>query len=53
MDPLQILTLPKPKYLFLALKIQMEHGIRDKLTDYCVTVKQLYTPFYGTMMKRE
>ena len=31
--------------------IQMGHGIRDKLTDYWATVNQLYTPFYGTMMK--
>jgi hypothetical protein len=29
------------------------HGVRDKLTDYWVTVEHLYTPFYGSMMKRE
>ena len=39
-------------FVFLALTIQMGHGIRDKLTDYWATVDQLYTPFYGTMMKR-
>ena len=31
----------------------MGHSVRDKLTDYCATVDQLYTHFYGTMMKRE
>ena len=40
-------------FLFLALTIQMGHGVRDKLTDYWATVYQLYTPFYGTMMKRD
>jgi len=35
---------------FLALTIQMEHCVRDKLTDYWSTLDQLYTPFYGTMM---
>jgi len=39
-------------FVFLALTIQMGHGIRDKLTDYWATVDQMYTPFYGTMMKR-
>jgi len=53
MDPLLNLTLLKPKYLFLALTIQMGHGVRDKLTDYWSTLDQLYTPFYGTMMKRD
>ena len=38
-------------FVFLALIIQMGHGVRDKLTDYWATVDQLYTPFYGTMMK--
>jgi len=38
-------------FVFLALTIQMGHGVREKLTDYWVTVDQLYTPFYGTMMK--
>jgi len=38
-------------FVFLALKIQMGHGVRDKLTDYWSTLDQLYTPFYGTMMK--
>jgi len=40
-------------FVFLALKIQMGHGVRDKLTDYWATVDQLCTPFYGTMMKRD
>ena len=40
-------------FAFLALTIQMGHGIRDKLTDYWATVDQLYTPLYGTMMKRD
>jgi len=31
----------------------MGHGIGDKLTDYWATVDQLYTPFYGTMMKQD
>jgi len=31
--------------VFLALTIQMGHGVRDKLTDYWATVGQLYTPF--------
>ena len=40
-------------FVFLALTIQMGHGVRDKLTDYRATVDQLYIPFYGTMMKRD
>ena len=40
-------------FVFLALTIQMGHCVRDKLTDYWATVDQLYTPFYGTMMKRD
>jgi len=38
-------------FVFLALTIQMGQGVRDKMTDYRATVDQLYTPFYGTMMK--
>ena len=40
-------------FVFLALTIQMGHGVRDKLTNYRATVDQLYTSFYGTMMKRD
>ena len=40
-------------FVFLALTIEMGQGVRDKLTDYRATVDQLYTPFYGTMMKRD
>ena len=40
-------------FVFLALTIHMGHGVRDKLTDYWATLDQLYTPFYGTMMKRD
>ena len=40
-------------FAFLALTIQMGHGVRDKLTDYWATMDQLYTPVYGTMMKWE
>jgi len=40
-------------FVFMALTIQMGHGIIDKLTDYWSTLDQLYTPFYGTMMKRD
>ena len=40
-------------FVFLALTIQMGHGVRDKLTDYWATVDQLYTPFYGTVVKRD
>jgi hypothetical protein len=32
-------------FVFLALKIQVGHGVRDKLTDCWATVNQLYTPF--------
>jgi len=54
MDSLPNLTLLKPKWLcFLALTIQMGHGVRDKLTDNWSTLDQLYTTFYGTMMKRD
>ena len=53
MNPLLNLTLLKLKCLFLALTIQMGHGVRDKLTDYWATVDQLYTPFYGTVMKQD
>jgi hypothetical protein len=38
-------------FVFLALTIQMEHGIRDKLTDFWSTVDQLFTHFYGSVMK--
>jgi len=38
-------------FVFLALTIQKGHGVRDKLTDYWSTLDQVYTPFYGTMMK--
>jgi hypothetical protein len=38
-------------FVFLALTIQMGHGVRDKLTDYWATRDHLYTLFYGTMMK--
>ena len=38
-------------FVFLALTMQMGHGVRDKLTDYWSTLDQLYIPFYGTMMK--
>jgi len=40
-------------FVFLALTIQMGHGIRDKLTDYWSTLDYLYTPFYSSMMKRD
>jgi len=40
-------------FVFLALTVQMGHGVIDKLTDYLATVNQLYTPFCGTMMKRD
>ena len=40
-------------FVFLALTIQMGHGVRDKLTDCWATADQLYTPFYGTVMKRD
>jgi hypothetical protein len=40
-------------FVFLALTIQMGHGIRDKLTDYLSTLDQVHTPFYGNMMKQE
>ena len=52
-------TTPEPEFteaemfVFLALTIQMGHGVKDKLTDYWSTLNQLYTPFYGTMMKRD
>ena len=39
-------------FVFLALTMQMRHGVRDKLADYWATMDQLYTLFYGTMMKR-
>ena len=40
-------------FVFLALTIQMRHGVRDKLIEYWVTVDQQYTPFYDIMMKRD
>ena len=33
-------------FVFVALTMQMGHGVRDKLTDYWATVDQQYTPFY-------
>ena len=45
-DPLLNLMLLKPKtFVFLALTIQMGHGVRDKLTDHWSTLDQLYTSF--------
>jgi len=38
-------------FLFLVLTIQMGHGVRDNLRGYWLTVDQLYTHFYSTMMK--
>jgi hypothetical protein len=38
--------------VFLALTIQVAHCLRDKLTHYWATMDQLYTPLYGTVMKR-
>jgi hypothetical protein len=38
-------------FLFLALTMQMGYGIRDKLTHCWAAMYQLYTPFYGTMIK--
>ena len=35
------------------MTIQMGHGVKDELTDYWATMDQLYTLFYGTMMKWE
>jgi len=32
-------------FVFLALTIQMGHGVRDKLTDHWSTLDQLYTSF--------
>ena len=52
-------TYPEPDvteaemFVFLALTIQMGHGVRDKLTDYWSTLDQPYKPFYGTMMNRD
>jgi len=40
-------------FVFLALRVQKGHGVRDKLTDYWSTLVQLHTPFYGTMMNRD
>jgi len=40
-------------FVFLALTIHMEHGIRDKLTDYWATVNHLCTPFFGTILKQD
>ena len=40
-------------FVFLALTIQMGHVVRDKLSDYWSTLDQVYTPFYGAMMKRD
>jgi len=40
-------------FLFLALTIQMGHGVRDNLRGYWSTVDQLYTHFHSTMMKQD
>ena len=40
-------------FVFLALTVQMGHGVRDRLTDCWSTLDQLYTPYCGTMMKRD
>jgi hypothetical protein len=38
-------------FVLLAMTIPMRHCVRDKLTDYCITVVQLYKPFYSNMTK--
>jgi hypothetical protein len=40
-------------FVFLALTIQMGHGVKDKLTDFWSTLEQVCTPFYGTIMNRD
>jgi hypothetical protein len=40
-------------YMFLAIIIQMGHGIRDTLKEYWSTLEQIYTPFYSNVMKRD
>jgi hypothetical protein len=37
-------------FVFLALTIQMGHGVRDKLTDYWASKDQLYTTSCDTLM---
>ena len=38
-------------FLAVTIRVQMCHGVRDELTDYCATLDRLYTPFCGTIMK--
>jgi hypothetical protein len=38
-------------FVYLALTIQLGHGIQEKLTYYWATMEKLYTPFYGTVTK--
>jgi len=37
--------------VFLAITIQMEHCVWDKLTDYCKMTNQFHTYFYSSAMK--
>ena len=37
-------------FVFLAPTIRSGNGIQDKLTDYWVTMDNLYTPFYEGML---
>jgi hypothetical protein len=39
--------------VFLAIKIQMGHCTRDKLTDYWSKAENFYTSFYSNAMKRD
>jgi hypothetical protein len=40
-------------FLFLAIIVQMGHGIRDSLADYWSMTEQFHTPFYGKTLKRD
>jgi len=38
-------------YVFLSIRIQMVHGIRDTLKGYWFTLEQFYTLFCSNIMK--
>lgn len=46
-----VMWLLKKLYLFLAIIVQVGHGQRDMLKDYCLTQEQFYMVFYRNALK--
>lgn len=56
MDSIEDGSSPQPDvikadmFVFLAIAIQIEHCLRDELTDFCAKMDQIYTVVYRNMM---